>query len=401
MIVPILPHLPKYFSHAVKKQLGEFYVAITIADFAVALMILFEPIYFVVALGWDLTKILLFFAAVYFFYILFVPYGAALASKKGYKHALVYNIPFQVGYWLMLFYLPGHEKFVIVAAAFLAMQKAFFWPAFQAELARFSDSDQRGRESSLAWSIASFTYIIGPFIGGFISENFGVRALLIVAAAVYFTMFIPIFASPDAVDKKPYRFRDTLSYYRRFPREGLVYAGFGEELVMLAAWPVFIFSLVPDFMDLGLLVAGATLFATLVMLYVGKIVDKGESRQSLKLGVTGSIVAWLSRFLISTAGAVFIVDSLLRITRNLFFIPITKFIYDRANDEKIMAYVVFFEQTLSIGKLAAALAGALVFYLTESYGAVFVLAAAFTLLYLFLPFKTKISLQGNILKAGR
>jgi hypothetical protein len=46
--------------------------------------------------------------------------------------------------------------------------------------------------------------------------------------------------------------------------------------------------------------------------------------------------------------------------------------------------VVFFEQALAIGKLLAALLGIVVFALTGSFMALFILAALFSLLYMFI-----------------
>src|SRR3989344_2531061 len=137
---PLAPHF-HYFSHSIKKELGELYAAATIADFAVAMMVIFEPIYFVTVLGWSLPQVLLFFAAVYFFYILLIPLGAMAVAKKGYERSLIYNIPFQITYWLLLFSLPNFIYLAPLAAFILALSKSFFLPAFHTALSRFSDLD--------------------------------------------------------------------------------------------------------------------------------------------------------------------------------------------------------------------------------------------------------------------
>ena len=394
----VTKHFPIYFTHTIRKELGELYAAASIADLAIAMVLFFEPIYFVTVLKWSVTQTLLFFAGVYFFYILLVPLGALAASKKGYGHSLLYSIPFQIGYWLMLFVLPGNMVWAPLAALFFALQKSFFWPAFHADLARYSDKDQRARESSVAWSLIQLTFIIGPFVGGFISNNFGVRALLLVSSAVYFTMFIPVFVGERKSEREAYRFKDTLSYYKRFPKEALAHMGFGEELILYVAWPVFIFTLVPNFFNFGILIAATTLLATLVMLYSGKLSDRGEGRLVLRLGVVFSALAWLGRPLIRGLVSVASIDAILRIGQSLLYIPITAYFYNKANQEKILAYAVFFEQTLSIGKLSAALLGALLYEMTGSFGAIFALAAVFSCLFILLPRRAQKLLSGNILK---
>ncbi len=391
-------HFPIYFTHTIRKEVGQLYAAASIADLATALILFFEPIYFVTVLGWSLTKVLLFFAAVYFFYIVLIPLGGKISAGRGYGFSLALSVPFQIGYWLLLFYLPQAPSLAVLAALFFALQKTFFWPAFHADLARFSDSDQRARESSVAWSLAQLTFIVGPFLGGLIAHRFGIPAVLIVASAVYFLMFIPVLSGRRHPERNTYRFRDSLAYYRRFPKEALLYSGFGEELVVLVVWPVFIFTIIPHFFNLGSLIAIATLLATVIMLYAGKLGDKGEGRSVLHLGVIFSLVVWLSRPLIGSLISVFTADTLLRIGRNLFYVPVTTYIYNRANQEKILAYVIFFEQSLSIAKLAASLLGAAVFALTQSFGLLFLLSAVFTTFYFVLPRKGKKLFSGNILK---
>lgn len=372
-----------YFSHGIKKKLGELYTAFAIVDLATAMVLLFEPVYFVSVLGWSISSVFFFFAQVYFFYIIFVPFGGKFASSKGYERSLIWSIPFQIGYWLLLFSLPKFPEFAVVAAIFFALQKTFFWPAFNAYLAKFSDKDQRARESSFAWSISQVSFIVGPFLGGIISDNFGVGTLLVIASAIYFCMFIPLFAVPRSTDRTSYRFRDTVELYKKYPREAVAYAGFGEELYVLVGWPIFIFLAVPDFFNFGTLIAVATLISTVIMLYGGKLMDKSKKEEDifLKYGVVISSLVWLIASFARGLIGVFSIDTLLRIGRILFFTPVVAHMYNRAADEKTMAYSVFFEQTLSIGKVIAALLGTVIFLFTENFVFIFILAALFTLLY--------------------
>ena len=50
----------------------------------------------------------------------------------------------------------------------------------------------------------------------------------------------------------------------------------------------------------------------------------------------------------------------------------------------VVPYAVFFEQSLAIGKLSACLIGALLFYLTGSFMVLFIVAGAYSLLYMYI-----------------
>jgi hypothetical protein len=78
---------------------------------------------------------------------------------------------------------------------------------------------------------------------------------------------------------------------------------------------------------------------------------------------------------------VFTIDSLSRVGKEMVFIPLSTVTYQRAESSQIMPYVIFFEQSLAIGKLLAVLLGFLIFTLTGSFLAVFILAGLFSLLY--------------------
>lgn len=383
---------PHYFTHSLRRELVELYASASIADFALSMVLLFEPVFFVTVLGWSITKTLLFFAAVYGLYIVLIPVGAATTAKHGYEHSMLFSIPFQISYWACLFFLPMYPALIFLAPLLYALQKSFFWPAFHSDMARYTERDQRAREFSGFSALIHIVYIAGPFLGGLISENLGIRLLLVIASVVYFTMFIPMFSTPEVFKYKPYHFRITLSYFKKFPREFLAYFGYGEELYLLAIWPVFIFLTVGSFLYFGAVLATTMLISTVILLYIGRRVDFEGKRMPFMIGASSIALIWLARIFASSVLLVVVVDVLSRIARDVFSVSMVSNFYDRANDEHVLPYVVFFEQSLSFGKLAAALIGAALFALTQSFIPLFVAGALFSLLFFFLPLKRYVKL---------
>jgi hypothetical protein len=123
----------------------------------------------------------------------------------------------------------------------------------------------------------------------------------------------------------------------------------------------------------------------IVGLYVGKISDRpGGKSLLLKAGSIFYFVTWVGRVVANTFFSIFAIDSASRISKEIVFIPLSAVTYERAENGKIMPYVVFFEQSLAIGKLLAVILGFIIFASTGSFLAVFILAGLFSLLYMFI-----------------
>lgn len=376
---------PHYFAKDIRREIGELYASTAIADFAIAVVMLFEPIFLYSVLNFTLQEVLLFMGAIYVVYIFLIPFGAKIANRIGYEHAIFLSIPFQILYWVFLFGSQHNFNLIYFAPLAYGIEKSLFWPAFHASVARFARQDQRGREFSVLHAILNITFIIGPYIGGLISEHFGVRMAFVVAASIYFCSFIPLFTTKEIFVPRVYQFRDTLKMYRQFPKKFLGYLGFGEELLVLTVWPIFIFIIVKNYEDTGILATIATLIATLIGLYIGKITDHAKSKSYLiRISSLFYFMTWIGRYFANAFFTVFALDALSRTAKDALFIPLSALTYERAENTHIMPYVVFFEQSLAIGKLLAVFLAIIVFAFTGSFFAVFVLAGLFSLLYLFI-----------------
>lgn len=378
--------IPHYFGATLKREIVELYASMAIGDFAIAVVMLFEPIFLYSVLKFTVSEVLLFMGAVYALYIILIPLGAKIVSRYGYAKGILISIPFQIIYWTLLF---GSEQFfflIYFAPIAFAIEKSLFWPAFHACVARFAHKGQQGREFSVLHQIINISFVLGPYLGGLVSEHFGVRMTFVLASALYICCFVPfLFGSKEIFLPKFYAFRDTLRLYKQHPKKFLGYLGFGEELLVLTVWPIFIYIAVSNYEEAGLIATLAGLVAMIVGLYVGKISDRpGGKSLLLKAGSIFYFVTWVGRVVANTFFSIFAIDSASRISKEIVFIPLSAVTYERAENGKIMPYVVFFEQSLAIGKLLAVILGFIIFASTGSFLAVFILAGLFSLLYMFI-----------------
>lgn len=326
----------------------------------------------------------MFMAVVYAVYILIIPFGGKFASVYGYRHCIALGVPFQIFYWLALLASISHPNTAFLAAIIFGLQKSFYWPGFHSVIARFAQTEQVGREFGVAYAINSVAQVGGPLLGGILSQYFGMPAAFLLAAVIYCGSIAPLLMAPEIFVPKAYFFKETLKLYKDFPKKFLGYIGFGEELLVLTIWPIFIYIIVKDYKDTGLLAAAASMVAGVIALFLGKITDQYTKRVLIKIGAFFSSIFWVVRFFASNFITTFVLDSFSKTAKETLFIPLSTLTYLRAEQTHIVPYTVFFEQSLAIGKLSAALLGALLFSLTGSFMVLFIIAAVYSLLYMYI-----------------
>lgn len=377
-------NLSALFPHSLSRQVKGLYESVAIMDLALAMVMIFEPIY-LLSIGLSLPYILLFYLAVYVLYFLLIPLGARFAKQFGYEKAIMISSPFLVGLYLSFFAAANHHyAWIAIAAICYAIQKTFYWPGYHADFARYSEQKEESREISNLVVISSVVYIVGPFLSGIIITVLGFKALFIIVSILILVSNIPLYMVPERFTPMPFNYFE--SYKRLFTKEywraTLASFGYAEEFVVLVVWPIFVYVTVKSFFNVGMVVAAATFVTLLVTLYIGKQTDAAKDKHHiLKSGSVLYAFVWFLRFLAHTPFGVFVVDTLSRITKNIVSVPFISITYEEARNNSVMNRVVVFEMALVIGKIFAILVCLLLWHLTGSYIPLFIFAGLATLLY--------------------
>ncbi|KKW29770.1 MAG: hypothetical protein UY73_C0007G0009, partial [Parcubacteria group bacterium GW2011_GWA2_52_8] len=141
------------------------------------------------------------------------------------------------------------------------------------------------------------------------------------------------------------------------------------------------------FFSIGLITTVATLVGTLLMLYVGKLSDQTDKRKLIRQGSVFYGLTWIFRFLGPGLGGVLAFDALTKAGKDISNVPITVLTFERAGSrgpDHAIAYSVFFEFSLSIGKIITALLGIAILGTSLGIMGVFALAGILTMFYAFL-----------------
>lgn len=372
-----------FFPSHMPHKLKEFYLAMTILNFALAAAMLFEPVY-LYTLGFPLYKIMFFYFAVYALYFFIMPLGGKVVKQRGFAHGMVYGSLILILYFIFLVAIPTHPIFFYLSIIALALQKTFFWPGYHADFAFFSQRGERGRDIGILTIVDTIAFIAGPLMGGIIVSVFGFPVLFAFMCVTILLSVIPLLLSREEFVPTSYNYREAYqSLIAKENRQYLIgYLGFGEELIVLTVWPIFIYVAVGNFAEAGGIVALSSFITALVTLYAGRMADLKDRKSVLQIGTILYALGWMMRFFARGGAGVFLVDFFSRTSKNVLAVPMLSGLYDYATRHSIVRTVIFFEMSLTIGKLlAAGILMVVFFFFPARWDFAFFLGGIFTALY--------------------
>jgi MFS family permease len=380
-----------FFPSRVPRKLKEFYCAMTILNFALSAIMLFEPVY-LYAIGFPLWKIMFFYFCAYALYFFVLPLGGKMVKRYGFSHGIILGSLLWILYFILLIAIPTHGVFFYLAIIALVFQKTFFWPGYHADFAFFSQCGERGRDISALIIFDSVAFILGPLIGGIIVSFFGFPILFMFMCVVILLSIVPLLLSKEECISSPFEYGEVYqSLVAKENRKYVIgYLGFGEELIVLTIWPIFMYVAVENFAQTGAIVASSSFITALITLYAGRMADIKDRNGVLQTGVIVYALGWCMRFFARGGMGVFLVDFFSRTSKNILIIPIMSGLYDYATRHSIVRTVTFFEMSLTLGKLLAAGLCVIVFYFfPERWDFAFFLGGMFTAFYFVLNGKKK------------
>jgi MFS family permease len=379
---------PSYFHKHLNKQMGNLYLATTILDFSLAMVVLFEPVY-LYQLGYSIQHILLYYIVVYGLYYFLVPLGGKVVAKYGPSRSIAASSIMLIGYYVSLLLVPQFSITFWIAPVFFALQKMLYWPAYHADFILNSDDNERGKEFSGLWSLSTIVYILGPALGGIIIQQAGFSVLFGLVMVLIMVSNVPLFIVGTT-------YHGTLSSYWKMLiqpfsklhlRSTLSYFALGEELILLVVWPIYLALTFTSYEKMGGAIAIATFITAIVTLYIGRAIDHNQQSQALRWGAWATVANWLLRPFLKSVGLVFISDTTGRVAKNTTFVTLTATSYNKAlREHQVIERSVLFEQGFALGKTCIAAVIIIISSFVSPFTASFVAAGAVSLLYLlFIP----------------
>lgn len=165
------------------RRLLFFLVAMALVEGARTLTMVQIPIY-LRERGADITEIGLFFTVSMVFPLILRIIGGWLSDSVGRLRALIYGSLFGAAAYLVYAFVPSWE-FALSAPALIAVATSLVFPSYKAYIADQTPEAMRGRTFGISEAVVTFSWVIGPPIGGWLASAHGYRPLFLVAAGSF------------------------------------------------------------------------------------------------------------------------------------------------------------------------------------------------------------------------
>lgn len=387
----------KYFDGEISHGFVSLYTGKTIVMIAMGLLGIFLPIFLYNLFGQNIRLTFVYYAAGYFFYGLFVAFGARFLNKFGFRRALRLSV-FLGALFYAIFYFTDKNNFIYlipVSIIVLVLYRLLYWIPYHVDFAKFTDKKNRGRQLSAIMATRRVISVFIPLAAGFLVSRFGFDALFVIAIALYLVSGIPYITIPRTREKFSWTYWETLKevFSKKNRKMIAAYMAYGsEEVVGFVIWPIFIFQILNgNYLEVGALSSLIIAVTVVFQLVLGKYIDNGGRKKILQMGSILYSLGWLAKIFIATAFQIFIIGSYHNFTRIFLRTPFNALTYEIAADEGhyVDEFTVVKEMAVSLGKTVMAIL-AIIISLFFAVKWTFVLAAAAVLLFNLLSVKEEI-----------
>jgi len=346
----IRPHLRLHLFHYFKnKELDELYFSVGIRSFAESMILIFVPIY-LLTLGHAFTDIIIFFAIFYTAINIFYPLATYVNSILGLKKSMFIGIVFLIIYNIVLDQIAAGVPYQY-AAIIWSVSISFYYTAFHIDFAKVSDKRKEGKEFSRIKILMILSAAFGPLIGSILITEMSYTFLFMFVSMLLLISAFPLFLTKDIKIKKP-----NLKFSRIIradtKRRAIGTQGLGMiDFTSAFLWPLFIFLILGEVLQLGLIITGTSIILIIFLFYIGRLSDRHEKR-TLRIGIGVHSVSWLTRLFFLTPIGLFVNNFYAALSYSFIEVPYHKIIYENAKKAKNIAnYFIFREINLWIGRI--------------------------------------------------
>ena len=344
---------------------------------SLSLIGIFLPLYLFVELAYSFNQVIYFYIA----FVLLFGIGQFIATKVvsrfGTKHSMVASIPLLIIALIFTMYLGDFPSLFYLAALFHGMHAAFFWVGFHIDAVLQGKKRDFGKESAIISAVAMLPSVVGPIVGGLVLLFFSFKVLFVMSLFAISISFIPLLFSKEVyakhdLDISSFFDRKHLKYFFGYFAQGVGYTAGS------VFWPLFIFTILGEYISLGIYGTVVTLFMVFVTLVLGKFSDEGKKGIILRISAIFNSVFWIMKVFVSTFSQVFVIGSLRSVVFHGIEVPFLAKTYTKAK-KKHIGLLLFRETVIRLGQLACLL---LVLLVGKSEAA-FVAAGLLSLVFLF------------------
>ncbi len=349
MLFEVMENLFHIFSFLKNRELDELYASISLRSFALSLIGVFIPL-FLLKTGFTLKQVFLYYIIFNVLRVFFSVIAGMIASRYGFKHLILFSIPFLILFFILLYANPKSILQLFLIALFGSIANSLFWVGYHTDFARFSLPGKRNQEISIANVFILVLKSLGPLIGSLILTFAGFHILFLLSIIIIISSSIPLFFSKEVYEPLNYSLKKLFIDINIKKLLASMSRGVNAS-VMLVTWPIYVFLHIMNksYIALGGATSIAFVSTLIATLLIGRISDK-KSRFILFISSLGLSFLHLIRLAIKSIVGVFVLNSVFRIVNVSQAISFDSRNYEKAKD-RIIETIVLREMNICLGKV--------------------------------------------------
>jgi len=388
------------------KELDMLYVAVGLVTFASGLINIFEPIYFFES-GFPLWQIFYYFFIRMFSFVVFAFALLPLMRKMTDKHMMLLGIPPMILHFLLLGYVVSASALFYIVASLCSLSLLLFNVGYHMNFSHVTDEKHIGREVGMKYVASAVAQFSAPLLGGILIAALGFRWVFAIASAILFISVIPLYFFPQNKPSSQICARDIISFIKNKSLRPYNISAIGYAAETMAGgivWPLFIFLAVSGGTeDLGGIASLGAFAGAIVMYVVGMLSDQGKRRRMIAVGSVLFAGMWLLRLITGGTLAIAINNTVSHILYSAIIVSWWSQFYKLAHAvADPMLFIMSREVLYNVVRIFVLPLFMLLAYLLPQqtfFYTIFVLAAGFSLLFIFANHQHRKDIDGSFVAA--
>ncbi|NQZ84947.1 MAG: hypothetical protein HRU03_04470 [Nanoarchaeales archaeon] len=332
-----------FLRHKWNPEIIEYYVYKVLRNISFALISLFIPIYLYSDLNYSLFEIILFFLINEIFFLIFIPFSGKIIEKLGIKHSILAHLPGMIIFTFGLRFLSGDfygDLWIICLILLIrVLPKSILTAAEQVFVAKniLNQKGHDGQGLATIRIVLITASLISPLVGGFITFYFGFDMFFNFAIIIMVLAMIPLLLTKDQYFHSTKSPKNILKYFfREVPKNFHIAEGarWSVDSLLWIVWPLFLFVVVQNTKDLGILISVSAVISIGVSYYVGKRIDSKPSKKLFKKMTKISSSIFFLRTIVPNQIVIVFFDSINKILDPILMLPYEKYYYNFIKSNK-------------------------------------------------------------------
>jgi len=253
-------------------ELWELNISVAIRSLAAGLVDIFLPLY-LYKNGVNLQDIFLFYIILNIFNIATIPFVTLLISKIGPKLSIMWNVPFQIGFYMLIYSFVSYNWSLYLLAFFLSVSHSLVRQGFHVEVIKNTTKKDQGKSLGIIKALQISAKALSPFLGGVLIYFYSYNLVLVVASILLLISNIPLFLTKDSGLDFDLDFKKILKIFKWNQFLSLFAAGVEYE-ANITIWPIILVVFLNNsFTKTGLITTLSILFSVVASYVVGRFSD--------------------------------------------------------------------------------------------------------------------------------